>query len=160
MQAVHPFSFFSSASKPKKPQSTRLQTAYRVLDAYSSLSLPAILAPLSEGFTQQVLPASLGMPCRTKPEFAKHAAGITSIFKEFAMVPQTVFEDPAENAVVVYCKMVGELTRDLGSWENECVIWMRFSQDGRSVVEHREFVDSAKAMQMKEKLAPKNFDGK
>lgn len=140
------------------PQSRRLQTAYQVLEGYKTLRLEEILRPLDDHtFTQQVLPMSLGMPSRSKSEFTKHAAGITSIFTSFRMEPQAVFEDEVQNAVVIYAKMVGELTRDLGPWENECVMMMKFSRDGRRVVEHREFVDSAKAKLMGEKLAPKDF---
>ena len=100
---------------------------------------------------------SLGMPARSKTEFRQHASGITNIFTSFKMEPLTVFEDEAQNAVVVYAKMTGELTRDMGPWTNECIMLMRFTDDGKKVVELREFVDSAKAKEMREKMAPKNF---
>jgi len=142
-------------------QSRRLRTAYEVLEGYKTLSVANILAPLDDvSFVQQVLPQSLGMPPRTKTEFAQHASGITSIFKSFRMEPQQVYEDEAQNAVIIYAKMIGELTRDMGSWENECIMIMKFSPDGRKVVSHNEFVDSAKAKMMKEKMAPKDFGAK
>lgn len=136
---------------PTQNRSTRLDTAYSVLDSYSTLSVEALLAPLSDDFTHQVLPESLGMPLREKDAFAAHAGGITSVFSKFSMVPQTVFEDPNKNSVIVYAKMIGELV-DLGPWENECIIMMKMSEDGRNVVESKEFVDSAKARLLKEKL--------
>ena len=150
-----------SALTGAAPRTRRLQTAHAVLDGYKTLSVDNILRPLdNERFKQQVLPASLGMPARNKDEFSKHAAGITSIFKEFRMEPQQVYEDDAQNAVIIYAKMIGELTRDMGSWENECIMIMKFSEDGKRVISHQEFVDSAKAKMMKEKMAPKNFGAK
>jgi len=135
-------------------RSTRLQTAYKVLETYSTLNVEKMLEPLADNFTHQVLPESLGQPPRDRETFAKHATGFTSIFKEFAMVPQTVFEDPENNAVVAYCKMEGELN-GLGPWHNECIIIMKMSEDGTKLVEHKEFVDSAKAKLLREKLMGK-----
>ncbi|KAK5012566.1 hypothetical protein LTR60_004312 [Cryomyces antarcticus] len=140
-------------------RSTRLNTAYAVIDSYSSLSSEAMLAPLAPDFTHQVLPESLGMPTRDRDAFGAHSTRIFSVFSRFAMVPQAVFEDAAANAVVVYAKMVGELI-GLGAWENECVVMMRMSHDGSQVVESKEFVDSAKANLLREKLTAKmNEDG-
>jgi len=76
------------------------------------------------------------------------------------MEPQQIYEDEAQNAVIIYAKMFGELTKDMGSWENECIMIMKFSPDGRKIVSHQEFVDSAKAKMMKEKMAPKDFGAK
>jgi len=142
-------------------QSRRLQTAYQLLDAYKALSVDRILAQLDDAaFSQQVLPYSLGMPKRNKAEFTGHAKGVTSVFKEFRMEPQQVFEDEVQNAVIIQAKMIGELTQDRGPWENECIMIMKFTPDGRQIISHEEFVDSAKAKLMKERLAPKDFGAK
>ncbi|TKX24401.1 hypothetical protein C1H76_3348 [Elsinoe australis] len=145
--------FFGSSS-----QSRRMETAYQVLEAYSTLSVDNILRPLDNAtFKQQILPASLGMPARSKDEFSKHASGITSVFTKFRMEPQQIYEDEVQNAVIIYAKMIGELVKGMGSWENECIMIMKFSEDGKRVVSLQEFVDSAKAKMMKEKMAPKQF---
>ncbi|KAF4556707.1 Hypothetical protein D9617_1g085860 [Elsinoe fawcettii] len=142
-----------------KPQSKRMATAEQVLHAYSTLSVDAILSPLSSTvFKQQILPMSLGMPARSKDEFSKHAAGITSVFRKFRMEPQQIYEDEVRNAVVIYAKMIGTLVKGMGEWENECVMIMKFDQSGEKVVELQEFVDSHKAKMMREKMAPKNFE--
>lgn len=93
------------------------------------------------------------MPVRSKAEFAQHAGMVTSLFSSFAMipVPGQVFEDKANNAVVAHCRMVGELKGGLGPWENECMITMRFDENG-GVREHREFVDSKRAELLRSKL--------
>lgn len=131
--------------------STRVRTAHAVLESYSALSVEALLLPLDSGFTHQILPSSLDMPLRTKELFATHASRVTSIFSTFSMVPQSIFEDPARNSVIVHAKMIGELI-GIGPWENECIIIMKMSEDGTKVVEHTEFVDSLRAKLLQEKL--------
>lgn len=139
-------------------RSNRLNTAYALLDAYGSLSADQIISLLDEGFQQQGLPESLGMPTRSKEEFRGHAAGITSVFSRFAMIPQAVYEDENENAVVVHAKMDGELNKGPGGrWENECIMLLRMNEDGTKIIEIKEFVDSAKAKEMRNKVRPKHF---
>lgn len=133
-------------------QSTRLETAHAQLEAFSSLSVDAILDHFAPDFTHQVLPASTGMPARDRAAFAEHASGITSIFSKFSMPPQQVFEDPERNAVIVYAKMIGELQFGLGAWENECIMIMEMNEDGSKIVKMQEFVDSAKMALLKDKL--------
>jgi len=149
-----------SSSLPSPSRSTRLQTAYQVLDAYGSLSVDAMLEPLAEDFTHQVLPESLDLPRRSKEQFGRHAGGIFKSFKSFKMVPQGMFEDDADNAVVARCRMVGELKDGItpegkpSGWVNECVILLKMSADGKKVVEAREFVDSQKSVQMRRDSLP------
>jgi ketosteroid isomerase-like protein len=139
-------------------RSTRLNTAYSLLDAYGALSPDAILSHLDEDCTHQALPASLEMPPRSKEEFRGHAQGITSIFTTFAMIPQNVYEDHDNNAVVIHAIMDGQLNKPgMGQWKNECIMLLRFTPDGSKITQIREFVDSAKAMEMRNKVKPKNF---
>ncbi|TKX22617.1 hypothetical protein C1H76_5400 [Elsinoe australis] len=148
---------FSTKHAPKST-SQRLQTAHEVLEGYQTLSVDRILQPLNDTtFTQQILPASLGMPVRSKVDFSKQAMGIVSIFESFRMVPQQIYEDDRQNTVIIYAKMIGQLKRNMGPWENECIMIMGFSEDQKTVVSHREFVDSVKAREMKEKVSPKDF---
>lgn len=139
-------------------QSQRLQTAHRLLDGYGSLSVATLAALLADNFKHQVLPESLGMPARDKASFEQHAAGIFSVFESFAMVPKAVFEDSERNTVVVSAGMQGVLKGGKGEWRNECVMMIRLSDDGTQVAEVHEFVDSAKALEMRAKMAPKDFD--
>jgi hypothetical protein len=144
-------------------KSQRLQTAYKALDTYKTLSPEQMLQSLSESYTHQVLPESLNMPARNRTEFAAHAMGITGIFSSFSMDPITVFEDADQNAVVAHCRMNGQLARGLGPWVNTCVIFMRFSEDGKEIVSWTEFVDSARAGLLRQKLMgsfDKNLDKK
>lgn len=139
-------------------QSQRLQTVHNLLDGYGSLSVSTLTSPLADDFKHQVLPESLGMPARDKASFEQHAAGIFSVFESFAMIPKAVFEDSERNAVVVSARMQGTLKGGKGEWRNECVMMVTLSEDGTKVLEVQEFVDSAKALEMRAKMAPRSFD--
>lgn len=133
-------------------RSERLRTAHALLESLSALSADAILQHLAPNFTHQILPQSLQIPARSRDEFAVHAQRITSIFSKFQMIPQSIFEDEDRNSVIIYARMVGELNFNLGHWENECIHMLKMSEDGTKVVEHKEFVDSARANLLQEKI--------
>lgn len=136
-------------------KSPRTITTQALLDGYSSLDVDQLTAPLSSDFTHQVLPESLGMPIRNAKQFAKHATEIFSIFREFRMNPKAIFDDQGQNVVVVHARMEGVLKGSNEEWLNECVMIISFSQDGTEVVKVTEFVDSAKAVEMRKKHAPR-----
>ncbi|KAK3315903.1 hypothetical protein B0H66DRAFT_479101 [Apodospora peruviana] len=139
---------------------TRMHTINSLLEGYSSLSIPKLLKPLAPVFTQSVLPRSLGMNTpRNRESFAQHAEGIFSVFEQFRLVPESIYEDEARGAVVVHARMEGTMKSNGGEWRNECIMLVKLSADGNQVVEIKEFVDSAKAVEMKKRHAPKDFDG-
>lgn len=135
----------------------RLDTIQALLDGYSSLHVSTLLMPLSVDFTHHVLPASLGMPVRDRESFSQHAQAIFAIFSSFRMIPDAIYDDDALGAVVVHARMEGITTHGGQRWTNECVMMVRLSSDGREVVGIQEFVDSAKALEMKARFAPSNF---
>lgn len=67
------------------------------------------------------------------------------------MRPKAIFEDQAQNTVVVHARMEGILKDSNEDWLNECVMTIRLSEDGTEVVKVTEFVDSAKAIEMRKK---------
>lgn len=131
-----------------------------LLLAYSSLSVPQLLGLLAPNFTHRVLPESLGMPTRDKQAFAQHAAGIFSVFESFRMRPSEVLKAAGRRETwVVRARMEGVLKGGRGAWENECVLIIKMDDRGTLVEEIQEFVDSAKALEMKRRHAPKDFGG-
>lgn len=144
---------------PPRKQSN-MQTVHRLLDGYGSLSVPTLLEPLADDFQHRVLPESLDMPTRDKASFAEHATGVFGIFEKFQMIPLSTYEDRDSNAVVVHARMQGTMKRGAAEWRNECIMMIRLSADGNKVVDIAEFVDSAKAVQMRQKHAPEVFNGK
>lgn len=135
-------------------KSPRMKIVKTLLDGYSSLDVDRLTAPLSSNFSHQVLPESLGMPVRNAKQFAGHAAQIFSIFSEFRMILKDIFEDQAQSAVIVHARMEGILKGSSEEWLNECVMVICLSEDGTQVVKVTEFVDSAKAVEMRKKHAP------
>lgn len=135
--------------------SPRLKTAQALLDGYSSLNVDRLTAPLASDYTHQVLPESLGVPIRDAKQFAEHAAEIFSMFSEFRMNPKAIFEDQGRNVVVVHALMEGKLKDSNEEWLNECVMIICLSGDGSQVVKVTEFVDSAKAVELRNKHASK-----
>lgn len=135
--------------------SLRLKTAQALLDGYSSLNVERLTAPLASEYSHEVLPESLEVPIRHRKEFAEHAAEIFSMFSDFKMNPKAIFEDQAQNAVVVHAMMEGRLKDSNEEWLNECVLIIFLSQDGSQVVKVKELVDSAKAVELRNKHASK-----
>lgn len=135
-------------------------TIIALLDAYGSLSVPRLLGLLAANFTHRVLPESLGMPARDKEAFAQHAAGIFAIFESFRMVPVELLKmEGWRETWVVSAYMKGVLKEGKGEWTNECVMIVKMDDDGVLVEEIQEFVDSARAVEMKKRHAPKGFGG-
>lgn len=70
------------------------------------------------------------------------------------MVPRSVIEDVRRNEVVVFAEMVGslaleDLSEEMRAYGNECVLQCSMSRDGTKVTAMREFVDSAKAGELR-----------
>ncbi|KAK4443473.1 hypothetical protein QBC34DRAFT_477527 [Podospora aff. communis PSN243] len=141
----------------EEPSSVRLATVRTLLKGYSSLSVSQLLHPLSKTFTHQVLPVSLGMPVRNRDSFALHAKGIFAVFDTFRLVPESMYEDRERNVVVIHARMEGILANLRGWWGSECVMFVRLSEDGKKVEGIWEFVDSWKAVEMRNKFAPREF---
>lgn len=138
---------------------SNMHTVRKLIDGYGSLSVPTLMEPLADDFQHRVLPESLEMPARDKESFAQHATGIFGIFEKFELVPVSMHEDKESNVAVVHARMQGTMKQGAMEWRNECIMIVRLSADGNKVVEISEFVDSAKAQQMRQKHAPEVFDG-
>ncbi|KAK1828027.1 hypothetical protein QBC39DRAFT_375062 [Podospora conica] len=145
---------------PRPPSSPpvrhHISTTSSLLRGYSSLSVPALLAPLTPDFTHRVLPSSLRVPPHDIDAFAAHARSMFSLFRRFEMVPVEVFEDVDQDAVVILARMEGE-TKGGEAWENECVLVVKLTEDGRGVREVVEFVDGGKAGEMRGRFGPEGF---
>ncbi|GAW25970.1 putative cytochrome p450 protein [Rosellinia necatrix] len=154
----------------------RMKTIEALLSGYGSLSVARLLAPLAPGFRHQTLPARLGMPARGRDAFAEHARAVFGAFDAFEMAPRAVVDDAGTGVVAIEAEMVGTLKKKKGEqkggggegegegegggeeWRNECVLIVTLTADGTQVLEVREFVDSAKAVEMAREHAPEGFE--
>jgi len=73
--------------------------------------------------------------------------------------PERIYEDSSQGVVVIHARMEGTLRSTKQKWENECVLLVKLSADGKQVQEIKEFVDSLKAMEMRARHAPQEFGG-
>jgi len=130
-----------------KQNSQRVQTALSLLSTYGTRSTDAISAHLSKDFTHHVMPTSVGVPPRTLEKWVSDATGLLDSFKTFYVVPVEIYEDIIRNTVIIHVEIESQLesrvkssVKELG---NEAVMFIKISEDQKSVVEVREFVDSA-----------------
>lgn len=133
-----------------------MKTIDALIDGYGSLSVAQLLEPLAPKFQHQTLPESLGIHVRERDAFEKHAAWLFGLFDEFRLVPRTVVDDPVTGTVAIDAEMLGTLKGGKGDWKNECVMMIRLTEDGFKVLEVKEFVDSAKAIEMAQTHAPED----
>lgn len=146
------------------------KTFEKLIQNYSTLRAQALTSNLSRDFAHHVLPLSLNLPTRDLQSFQKHATMIFSLFTDFKMVPQqdeagkSVHFSPESNTVIAHCKMGGKVNSasDMGQklinsgldeWWTECVLFVRMSEHGDSIVELREFVNSARAEELQKRLS-------
>ncbi|KAI1266544.1 hypothetical protein F5Y18DRAFT_360619 [Xylariaceae sp. FL1019] len=132
----------------------RMRTIRDLLDGYGSLSVTSLLKPLAPELQYQTLPESLGFPVRNIDSFRHHAEGIYGIFDEFKMIPRLITDDTVSGIVTIHAQMLGILRASKRQWRNECIMLIRLTEDGLKVCEIKEFVDSAKAIEMARTQAP------
>ncbi|KAI0143718.1 hypothetical protein GGR57DRAFT_518200 [Xylariaceae sp. FL1272] len=132
----------------------RMGTIRQLLDGFGSLSVNSLLKPLAPELQYQTLPESLGFPVHNFESFKHHAEGIYGIFDEFKMVPRLIADDAVAGIVTIHAQMIGILRDSKRQWRNECIMLVKLTEDGQKVSEIKEFVDSAKAMEMARNHAP------
>jgi hypothetical protein len=153
----------------KQASSEHVKTFNKLLQSYTTLRPQALTANASRDFSHTVLPAALNIPSRNLQPFQQHATQIFSLFSDFHMIPQTnrignaVHFSKETDTVIAHCKMGGRVNGEsemgaklvqsgLEEWWTECVLFVRMSGDGKRVVEVREFVNSARAEELKRRL--------
>jgi hypothetical protein len=167
--ALAPALYFLSSSANDE-STEHIKTFNKLIQNYSKLSPEILVADATWDFMHVVLPTSLGLPPRTLAPFSQHAGTMFSLFSDFQMIPQPNGSQKAihlakdTSTVIAHCKMGGKVNAgsDMGAklvasgileWRTECVLFVRMTVDGKGIVEVREFVDSAKAEKLQERLS-------
>jgi hypothetical protein len=150
-------------------ETPHVRTFRKYIKAYSTKRPQALAANASVDFTHVVLPSALQIPTRTLDPFKMHAGMIFSLFENFDMLPQSqgpqgnVHFCKETNTVIAHCRMGGKVNaqsekgkllieQGVKEWWTECVLFVRMDEGGRKVMEVREFVNSAKAEELKKRL--------
>jgi hypothetical protein len=158
---------FWPAKKQTSNQDIRIQTFNTFLESYSTLRPEALTCLASPDFSHAVLPLSLNLPSRTLAPFQQHATQVFSLFSSFCLLPvpngadEAIHFSPDTDTVIAHCKMGGKVNAQsemggvlgLEEWWTECVLFVRMSEDGKRIVEVREFVDSKKAEELRLRLS-------
>ncbi|KAF9694085.1 hypothetical protein EKO04_007880 [Ascochyta lentis] len=167
--ALAPAVYFLLPAK-KQDSTEHVKTFKKLIRSYSTLRPEALVSTATRDFTHNVLPASLNLPSRPLAAFKGHAGMIFSLFESFEMTPQpngngdAVHYSKETNTVTAHCKMGGKVNAEstmgqkliasgFAEWWTECVLFVQMSPDGKRIVEIREFVHSAKAEELQERLS-------
>jgi hypothetical protein len=154
----------------KQEGTEHVKTFNKLLQSYSTLRPEALVANATREFKHTVLPVALELPSRTLAPFKEHAGMVFSLFYDFRMVPQEdgkrndFYFSKATNTVIAHCKMGGKVNPNsemgarlvesgIADWWTECILFVQMTEDGKRIIEVREFVDSAKAEELQKKLS-------
>lgn len=122
-------------------QSQLLQTALRFIQGYQKWDIEAILDPRAENCTQQVFPASLGLPKLNNSQYREYLTnGIMAHFTNFQVNIVDVVEDTKRSKVVMHAQSQADTA--IGPYANEYVLLLQMTDDHKQVVSIKEFVDS------------------
>ena len=90
---------------------------------------------------QYILPASLGRPSLNNEEYAAYFVPLMPAFRGWHItVHDTIHDEPARK-VAMHCSSKGET--DIGPYNNEYMIVLHMTDDGRKVEKILEYVDSS-----------------
>lgn len=132
--------------------STRHQTALRYISAFKTLSIPTFLALKTPGCMHSFRPGSLSISSeapRDNASFAAHLTGLKAVVEAFPVTVREIFEDDAQNKVVVWATGVPKfydevIDEPLGDWvyEGEYVFMLSMEEGGGRIERVVEFLDS------------------
>ena len=154
----------------KQKPAEQIKTFDKLIQSYSARRPEALVSASTWDFEHTVLPISLGLPPRSIAPFKHHASKIFSLFSDFQMIPQEnrhgniIHFLEETNTVIAHCKMGGKVNPEseggakllesgITDWWTECVLFVQLTKDGKRVVGVKEFVDSAKAEELQQRLS-------
>ncbi|KAK3331504.1 hypothetical protein B0H66DRAFT_598986 [Apodospora peruviana] len=121
--------------------STRRKTALAMVEAYETLDVAKIMAFRTPECTFQALPRSMNRPEMNNKEYAAHLGQVVKALSNLKIVVEEVFEDAAENKVVLWAR--GTADTKVGPYVNEYILMIYLNESGDRVTRFCEFVDSA-----------------
>ncbi|KAH7120986.1 hypothetical protein B0J11DRAFT_533071 [Dendryphion nanum] len=161
---IAPTLYYLLPSYSSTESTPHLTTFRKFIAAYSSRRPQALTATASNNFTYRSLPSSRKTSPRNLESFHAHAAQMFDLFESFNMITQDpVHFSKSTNTVTAHCKMGGRVSESseggkklieqgVEQWWVECVLMVKMDRSGRRVVGVSEFVDSAKAEELRERI--------
>ncbi|PMD58008.1 uncharacterized protein K444DRAFT_664793 [Hyaloscypha bicolor E] len=127
-----------------------LQTAHAYLDAHNNRDLEKILALCAPTCVHRAGPPTVKSPDRNNDEYATFNVEVFKILHTYlATITDAVVDDVSKKVAL---SVDAKATADAGEYENEYVILLKMTEDGKQVVEQYDFVDSQRMIEWMGKL--------
>ena len=127
-----------------------LQTAHAYLDAHNERDLDKILALCAPTCVHRAGPPTVKSPDRNNEEYANFNVEVFKILHTYLATITDVVADDVSKKVVL--SVEAKATADAGEYENEYVILLKMTEDGKQVVEQYDFIDSQRMIEWMGKL--------
>ncbi|KAI1099025.1 hypothetical protein F4804DRAFT_323142 [Jackrogersella minutella] len=121
-----------------------IKTTNLFLEAFNEFTPESVVRYRSPDCRQRLLPATMKSPPQTNAEYAALVGTLQPIVAEFKMriaEGEEPIVDEVSRKVSMHLKSYSETT--VGLYENEYVVILTLSEDGKSIVDIIEFVDSS-----------------
>lgn len=131
--------------------SQRHATAMAFIGDFATLDVPTMLSRRTPDCIHTFSPASLGMPPKDNTQFGDHVTRLKGVLSSFPVTPTTVFEDEAQNAVIVHATSQAKfhdkvkddgLTDEQWTFRGEYVFMLTMDESGEKIRSLTEFLDS------------------
>ena len=120
---------------------TLLATAQSAIQGYNTWTPASVLSYRSPTCLHYILPSSLHRPPLNNDQYAAYFTPIMPAFKDFHVTVHDSIVDEAARKVVMYAS--SSASTALGPYNNEYMLILHMTEDGRQVDRFYEFVDSA-----------------
>ncbi|KAJ1549545.1 hypothetical protein HK405_012152 [Cladochytrium tenue] len=153
---THPQPSMSPSAPASSPPDPRLadtirSTALAVIAAYGTWDIDQIMALRADDCVHRILPVSLREPPRNNRAYRRYFERTLPSFSRFSAEVRDICVDTAARTACLWVTSSADSVA--GPYANEYFFWIRTTDDGRAVVEVREFVDSAYSLSVFKKIA-------
>ncbi|KIY01255.1 uncharacterized protein Z520_02807 [Fonsecaea multimorphosa CBS 102226] len=138
-----------------------LETAKRYLDAHNQRDFSSIAACCAPSCTHRGGPSSVIQPTRNNDEYVAFIVEVFKMMHTYHAEMTDAIVDEATRKVALF--LHAKATADAGEYENEYIITLTMSEDGKLVEDQYEFIDSHTMVQWIAKLGnwgPENWEKK
>ena len=118
-----------------------LSTAQEATQSYNTWTIESILSFRTPTCLHYILPSSLDRPPLTNEQYATYFSTIMPAFERFHLTLHDTIVDEAARKVSMHASSTASTV--LGPYNNEYMLILHMTEDGRKVDRVYEFVDSA-----------------
>ncbi|KIW82245.1 hypothetical protein AYO20_06978 [Fonsecaea nubica] len=127
-----------------------LATAKRYLDAHNQRDFPTIAACCTPSCTHRGGPSSVKGPTRNNDEYVAFNVEVFKMMHTYHAEMTEAIVDETTRKVALF--LHAKATADAGEYDNEYIITLTMSEDGKLVDDQYDFIDSHTMMQWIAKL--------